>query len=282
MRNNNNFVSVVIVTYNSQYVIKENLEGLLENSVSEVFVIDNSSNDRTVEIVKNFPNVTLVENKENIGFGRANNIGARKSSLDYILFLNPDTIVEKGSIADLANYLDQNISVAAIGPALSDENGKIQPERASLPTLLTEILVLTNLHKLSFFRRFVYAIATPETIVQVDHLMGAALMIRREVFDEVGGFDEKFFLWFEETDLLKRVKDKEHKIVYYPKSKVVHIGSQSSKLINSVKRQHIWNRSLLYYFRKHYGYQSVLVLLPFVLFSYVLAAIKMMVGLVRS
>lgn len=275
-------ISTVIVTYNSQNTIKDCLENLLKESVSEIFVIDNSSTDRTVEIVRSFSKVNLIENKENIGFGSANNIGARKSSLDYILFLNPDTVVESGSIAALANYLDQYSNVAAVGPALSDENGKVQPERAALPTFLTEILVLTNLHKLSFFQRFVYAIPTPETTQQVDHLMGAALMIRRKVFDEVGGFDEKFFLWFEETDLLKRIKDKGYKIVYYPKSKVVHIGSQSSKLINSIKRQQIWNRSLLYYFKKHYGYQSILVLLPFVLFSYVLAAFKMIVGLVRS
>ena len=137
MKNSNTSTSVIIVTYNSQQVLKDNLSSLLENNTVEVVVVDNNSSDRTVAIVKNFPNITLIENKENIGFGSANNIGARKSSGDYILFLNPDTVVEKGSVTDLANYLDQNINVATVGPALSDEKGKIQPERSALPTLLT-------------------------------------------------------------------------------------------------------------------------------------------------
>lgn len=276
-------VSVVIITFNNEKTIRDCLNSVLKEDLDkELIVVDNNSSDSTCKLVEQFKEVKLIKNRENFGFGKANNIGTRVSVGNYILFLNPDTEVKKGSIAELANYLDQNSSVAAVGPALANENGRIQPERSSLPNLITEILILTNLHKLSFFRGFVYAIATPETIVQVDHLMGAALMIRREVFERVDGFDEKFFLWFEETDLLKRIQDKGLKIVYYPQSKVVHIGSQSSKLINSIKRQHIWNRSLLYYFKKHYGYQSILVLLPFVLISYLLAALKTLVGMFRS
>jgi hypothetical protein len=107
--------------------------------------------------------------------------------------------------------------------------------------------------------------------------MGAALLVRRSVFEEAGGFDPNFFLWFEETDLLKRIKEKGYKIVYHPEASVIHLTGQSTKQINFIKRQTIWNKSLLYYFSKHHSWFELLVLLPFILLSYPAALLSYLV-----
>ncbi len=102
--------------------------------------------------------------------------------------------------------------------------------------------------------------------------MGSALLARKEVFKKIGLFDENFFLWFEETDLEKRAKEAAFQVVYYPKAEVLHLAGHSTKQITPIKRQSIWNRSLVYYFQKHKSKIELLILLPFILLSFVLAA----------
>lgn len=262
-------VSFLIVTWNCQLIIGKLLKNLIElKNNTEIIVVDNDSTDGTGEIVKKISEVKLIQNKENLGFGKANNIGVKASKGDYLFFLNPDCEIEKNSVEKLTNFLDQNENVAVVGPKLLNSNGSIQKEMSPFPTVFSETFVLLRLHKFPLLRNLVYPNYDYTKTQEAKHLMGAALMIRRSVFEQVGGFDENFFLWFEETDLLKRIKQNGYKIFYYPKVSVKHLIGQSTRQLNFLKKQTIWNKSLLYYFKKHKNFGTILLLLPFVLLSY--------------
>lgn len=268
-------VSTVVVSYNSESTIEACLNSLTEEEgINQIFVVDNISTDKTVSLVKTFSNVKVIKSERNLGFGAANNLGAKNTKGDYLLFLNPDARVEQGSVAKLAEYLDRNKETAVVGPKLQNNDGSLQREMAYFPTLFSQILILLRLHRLSFFSKFVYPDFDYNKTQEAEHLMGAALMIRRKIFEEVEGFDPNFFLWFEETDLLKRIKDREYKIVYLSDAVVTHLVGQSTKKIPWFRKQTIWNKSLLYYFSKHKSLPPLLVLIPFILLSYIAALIK--------
>lgn len=269
-------VAVIIVTHNSESTINQTLGSLREEKV-ETIVVDNKSTDQTLLQLSQFNNIRLIKNSENLGFGTANNIGVKKSSGDHLLLLNPDASVEPDCILKLEQYLEEHRETAIVGPKLLNSDGSVQKEVANFPSLVSQILILLRLHRVFFFSRLVYPTIDYNQTQEVEHLMGAALLIRRAVFEEIGGFDEKFFLWFEETDLLKRIKDNGYKIVYYPGTSVTHLVGQSTKQLNFFKRQTIWNRSLLHYFQKHKTWLHILILLPFVLLSYPAAFISKLI-----
>lgn len=259
--------SIVIVSYNSEKTIKICLESI-KNSNEEIIVVDNNSTDKTCRIVETYNQVKLIRQDENFGFGKANDLGVKNSVGDYLFFLNPDTKVSTSSVNKLAHYLNKNKDIAVVGPKLLNTDGLIQKEMAKFPTLLSQVLILLRLHRFPVFSSLVYPNYNYDETQEAEHLMGSALLIRRKNFEEVGGFDENFFLWFEETDLLKRIKDFGNKIVYYPEASITHLVGQSTKQLNFWNKQTIWNKSLLYYFRKHKTWLHILVLLPFMLLSY--------------
>lgn len=268
-------LSTIIVTYNSEKTIEECLQSV--GSQIETIVVDNNSTDSTSDIVKKFTSVKLIQNKENLGFGKANNIGVKNSTGDYLFFLNPDCIVEKNTIEKLCDYLDKNLEAAVVGPKLLNQKGDIQRELSPFPTVLSQALILLRLHRLPFFQDIVYPNYNFERTQEAEHLMGAALMVRKEIFEKVGGFDPGFFLWFEETDLLKRIKETGSKIIYYPEASVTHLVGQSTRQLNFLTKQTIWNKSLLYYFKKHKGRLQSLTLLPFIILSYPAALVSYLV-----
>lgn len=271
-------VSVIIVTYNSEETIRDCLKSVLSNSEqTKVIVVDNNSSDKTLEVVRQFPKVKIIQNKENFGFGKANNTGVKSSTGDYIFFLNPDCVVEKDAIEKLAGFLDKNNETAVVGPKLVNKDESLQKEISPFPTLVSEILVLLRLHRVGIFKKIVYPNYDYNKTQEVEHLMGSALMMRRSVFDKVGGFDENFFLWFEETDLLKRISEKGYKIVYYPEAIVKHLVGQSTKQLHFLNKQTIWNKSLIYYFSKHKGWVKLLLLAPFIILSYPAALVSYLV-----
>jgi len=266
-------ISIVIVTYNSAETISSCLESVFKyrNLVDEFIVVDNASRDKTVEKVKKFNSVKLIENKKNLGFAAANNIGIKQSKSPYVFLLNPDAIVIKG-LDLLIEQIERDNKIGIIGPKLVNADGSLQKEMTYFPGLFNQILILLRLHRLPWIGSLVYPNYDYNKPQEADHLMGSALLIRREVFEKVGLFDENFFVWFEETDLEKRAKAAGFKIVYYPKTVVSHKVGESTSQLNFFKRQTIWNQSLLYYFKKNCGIKWLL-LIPFTLFSFIPAAL---------
>jgi len=267
-----NKITFIIVTWNSEKTINPCLESIFKSksSTDEVIVVDNASKDRTVDEIKKFKQVKIIENKTNTGFAAGCNRGIKEAKGNFIFLLNPDAEI-KDNFQGMVEYFQENKEVGIVGPKILNTDGSLQREITPFPTFLSQILILLKLHRLGPFSKFVYPNYDYDKLQEADHLMGSALLIRGEVFEKIGLFDEKFFLWFEETDFEKRAKDAGFKIVYYPKAEVKHIRSASTVKLDPIKKQSIWNKSLIYYFRKNQGTQWILFI-PFTPLSLLLAA----------
>lgn len=236
-------LSILIVTWNNEDVIGKCIDSIvstLPSSEYKILIADNASFDDTVNIInKGYPAVELIRNDNNIGFGAANNQLILKSNSEYIVFLNPDTIVQKDALSLLINYLKLNPSIGAVGPQLLNKNGTLQLTDMRYPNWKTPYLDI-----ISFRRAFGKGVMPAHLAarffkstdpVEVDWIMGACLMTRKEILDEIGSFDEKYFMYCEETELCHRIKRNGWRIIYLSASKVVHLGGEGLALYNSNK-----------------------------------------------
>lgn len=254
-------ISIIIVTYNSAGHIARCLESLASTG-AEIIVVDNASQDSTVEKARRIPQVRLIEAGANLGFAAACNRGARQARGDALLFLNPDTVLRSG-FKRLAETLDQNPEFAAMGAQLVDAQGR--PQRGfqvrRFPTtaaLVFEILLLNRLFPGNWVnRRYRCLDLSPEKPAAVDQPAGAALLVRRSSFEAVGGFDERFYpLWFEDVDLCLRLKRAGGAIHFCPQAVFEHAGGHSVETLSFSEKQIYWYRNLLYYVRKNLGWMT--------------------------
>ena len=253
-------LSIIIVSWNVKKVLTNCIGSIEENSASEPFeviVVDNASSDRTVEFVRNkFPDVVIIANSQNLGFAAANNQGIEKSQGEYILLLNPDTIVHSGSLDVLIEFMDENEDVGICGPQLLNQDGTIQSSARCFPTFRGALYRHTALRFLHIFReeykKWLMKGFDHKSQMDVDQIMGAALMIKRTIIDHIGAMDERFFMYYEEVDLCYKVKQAGWRVVFMPEVAIIHLGGQSSGQI-PVKKQMMAITSLLKFFRKHRG-----------------------------
>lgn len=251
-------LSAVIVTYNSIAHISRCLDSL-QGRVGEIVVVDNASSDGTAGLVRTrYPSVKLVSSDSNLGFAAAANLGARQSSGNALLFLNPDTVCID-PLEPLATALDKGGNIAAAAGRLIGPDGRTQAGFTvrRLPTaasLLFEILLLNRLFPSNpVNRRYRCLDLDLERPQQVEQPAGACLAVRRERFEACGGFDEAFFpLWFEDVDLCKRLRDQGAAILFLPLVRVQHHGGHSLDSITFCEKQIYWYRNMLYYVRKHF------------------------------
>jgi GT2 family glycosyltransferase len=250
--------SIVIVTYNSAEQIGTCLAALRAESAWQRIVIDNASRDESVtEARKADPGALVVSNHENVGFAAAANQGARLGSGNIILFLNPDAIAQPGALHALTKNVEQD-GVGAVGGVLVDMAGEIERGFSvrHFPTTVSmaaEIVLLNRLLPNNPVNRHYRCLdldySKPQ---QVDQPAGACLAVRREVWESIGGFDERFFpVWFEDVDFCCRVRAHNWKILYCPTARFVHAGGHSVNQIPIGDRQMFWYRNLLRYWRKH-------------------------------
>jgi GT2 family glycosyltransferase len=232
-------VSVCIANWNCRELLRGCLESLLDQSQGvrlEVIVVDNASRDGAADLVEHqFPDVLLVRNPANFGFARANNQAARRAQGRYLFFLNNDTAVPAGGLRKLVDYAEAHPEVGMIGPRLRDGQGRWQVSyrlRPTMATLLhrTSLLRWTGVLRAAYrrYRRWDF---DPHTVRRVDVLMGAAVLLRRNVFFGCGGWDEDFWFGGEDLDLSARV-GRSYSLVYLPRVEVIHYGRAST-------RQHI-------------------------------------------
>lgn len=255
---NNIDVSIVIVSWNVAKQLKKCLPSLKMYTKKvryEVIVVDNNSSDDTAHLVKEkFRWVRFIKAGSNLGFAKANNLGIKGSKGKVILILNPDTIFFENTIHKLFNYLKSNPKVGAVGPKLVNTDGGLQPSVRIFPTIWTELIGKTKLDILlprnRIFGSYRMTWWNFDSIREVDQIMGACMMIPRNVFDEVGVFDEQFKMYFEEVDLCFRIKKAGWKVIYYPDSTLTHIGRQSS-LQAVQKMRKLRMQSLYKYFKKN-------------------------------
>lgn len=253
-------VSVITVSHNVRELVMQSLCALAverENTAIEVLLVDSASTDGTADAVAlQSPWVRVLASKQNLGFTGGNNRALRIASGRYVLFLNPDAEVRSGAIARMAAYLEANPGVGAVGPRLLWPDGSTQSSRRRFPSRLTGFVESTVLQRWlsgsAPLRRFYMADEPADRPHDVDWLVAACLMVRRETLRRVGLFDERFFMYSEEVDLCRRIKNAGWRIVYLPDAEVVHHEGKSSEQ-NLTSRDLRFHESRFLYYAKHHG-----------------------------
>lgn len=217
-------MGVVIVNYNTAPLLRRCLTSVLAEIPGPVLVIDNGSSDGSPELVHGeFPTVRVHTETGNPGYGAAANLAVRELSTRYVLLLNADTELTSGAVTALVAYLDDHASVAMAGPRIVTVAGTYEPSAHDFPTPMALLLAESGVRRLlGVARRHEWR---PRS---VDWVLGAALAIRREAFDAVGGFDEAYFLYHEEVDLCYRLRAAGWEIHYAPVATVLHVGGAST------------------------------------------------------
>ena len=245
-------LSVVIVTYNSSTYIDDCLRSILERMGGvehEIIVVDNASSDETVRMIeRNFPRVILIPNRLNVGFARANNLGLQRAGGRFLLLINPDTRWKRGDIKKAIQFLEAHPEIGALGCRLTLEDGSWQRSYGNFPTLgreLKEVFYLPRFFPECGWCRgmFTYTERTGEG--PVDWVAGAFCLVKRDILLEVGGFDERYFLYGEDIDLSKKIREKGKEIFYYPDVEITHF--QRMPFIYD------FGESPYLYFDKHFG-----------------------------
>jgi GT2 family glycosyltransferase len=223
----------------------------------EVIIVDNGSTDGTIDVIQKCSSeVKLIANHENRGFAAANNQAIELSQGEYVLLLNPDTILHPKSLDKLVRFLNINKDVGACGPKLLNTDGSNQDSVRCFPSFRGALHRHTAFKFLGIFKgqykKWVMYDYNHDKQQDVDQVMGAALMVRKSVIKQVGVMDERFFMYYEEVDLCYRIKQTGWRIVYIPEAVITHIGGSSSGQI-TVSKRIMAMTSLLKFFRKHRG-----------------------------
>jgi len=280
-------LTVVIVSWNVRALLRRCLQSVVtqaqpipENGGSrigdreiEILVVDNASTDGSAEMVRDeFPQVHLIANDENRGFTVANNQGLARARGRYLLLLNPDTEIVGDALTAMIRYAQANPEVGALGPRLLYPDGSLQSSRRRFPTFATALVESTVVQEWwqdnRVLRRY-YMADTPDDAIQpVDWVVGACLLVRRQVYEQIGGLDEGYFMYSEELDWCRRIKAAGWQIVYLPTATIIHHEGKSSEQV--VPARHIYFQgSKVRYFRKHHGVFQAEALRWFLLLTYV-------------
>jgi len=249
--------SIIIVSYNSASFLEKCIESIInfQNYLDiEVIVVDNASTDGSVELIKsNFTIVKLIRNDQNFGFAKGNNIGISAAKGEYVLFLNPDTILCQDTLSKMVNFMKNTPDAGALGPKLIYPNGSLQLSCRHFYNLRTIFLRRTILGKIfpnsRLLRYHLMSDWDHNTTQEVDWVLGACLMVPRKVFEKVGYFDERYKMYFEDVDLCYRIKKAGYKVYYYPEATVIHNHQRESTKKFSMKT--IWHiQSAIRFFNK--------------------------------
>jgi len=273
-------LSVVIVNWNVRDLLRRCLESVFVHGNAgtdhpspgtEVIVVDNASTDGSVEMIRTeFPQVTLLTNTANLGFAGGNNQGIAAAQGRYVLLLNADAEVVGDALSVLVQYMDAHSDVGLVGPQLLYPDGRVQSSRRRFPTLATLFLESTWLESLaprSLLNRY-YVLDQPDAaLLDVDWVVGAAMLIRRETLQQVGGLDEGFFMYSEELDWCRRIKATGWRVVYQPAARIIHHVGKSSE--QAIPDRHInFQRSKIRYTHKYHGHVTAKTLRLYLLGSY--------------
>jgi len=265
-------LSIIIVNWNTKKLLKQCIESILRNDkrldfsgrmlnkdeeekiTTELIIVDNGSTDESIQTIQNLKiknqndnlKFKIVQNKENLGFGRANNQGMKIAKGDYVLLLNSDTKVEEGAVSETLFWLSAHPEYDLVGCRLVNADKSVQPSVGVFPSLAS---VFSMLFLDKALRRKT-TMVSPEKASAVDWVMGAFMMLRKEVFEKSGGFDENIFMYFEEVEWCWRLKNLGFRVGFYPEAKVIHLGGGS--LTNSPKER-IFGiyKGLVYFYGKH-------------------------------
>jgi GT2 family glycosyltransferase len=252
-------LSIIIVNYN----VKEFLQNLL-NSISkassnitkEIIIVDNASDDGSVEMIKEkFPAAQLMSNEKNLGFGKANNQALEIAKGKYVLLINPDTIVSEDTFVKLIEFFENNQEAGLAGCKILNPDGSLQLAcRRSFPGPWTSFCKVTGLSNLfpnsKIFARYNLTYLSEDKTYEVDAISGSFMMMRKEVYDKVGGFDEEFFMYGEDLDLCYRIQKAGYKVFYFHNTQIIHYKGESTKR-SSFDETNLFYNAMHLFVKKH-------------------------------
>ena len=253
-------ISIVIVSYNVRHYLAQCLDSVqkaLEGIDGEVFVVDNDSQDDTMTVLPpQYPWVSFIANRENVGFARANNLAIRQSTGQYVLLLNPDTTVAEQTLREALQFMDEHPKAGGAGVMMHNEDGTVAPEsRRAIPTPWVSALKM-----LGFTSRYYMSRLPWDVPGQIEVISGAFCLLRREALDQIGLLDEDFFMYGEDIDLSYRLLKGGWENWYLPLP-IVHFKGKSTRK-SDYRYVHIFYQAMLIFFRKHYNHLSIFYTVP--------------------
>jgi len=255
-------LSIIIVNWNTMEALLNCLNAIfrtIKDIDFEVFVVDNASADNSQKAVKDFfPSVKLIENKENLGFAKANNQALQLMKGEYALLLNSDTITTAGAITKILKFMELNQNVGICGGQLLNKDGTKQISFGNISTPLTDLINNTVL-RIVFPKKYLGRKCKFDKPVEVESIIGACMMVRKKAIDNVGLMDENFFFYYEDMDWCYRMKKGGWNISFYPDAFIYHIRGESSKQLNENAIIEFW-KSKYYFFKKHYDMKTTILL----------------------
>lgn len=263
IRSNGPCLSIIVVNWNVKALLRDCLQSLLKaiatrpDLTTEIIVVDSASTDGSPQMVRaEFPQVRLIASEENLGYARGNNTGVAAAKGRYFFLLNPDTIVRPNALAEMIDDMETQPQVGALGPQLLWPDGTVQSSRRRFPTLgslFWESTLLGQWFPRNRYARRYHCLDRPLDRPQpVDWVVGAALLIRRAAWQQVGPIDEDFFMYFEETDWCRRSAAAGWQTHYLPTAQVIHYEGKSSEQVVAARTLR-FQRSKLRYTRKYFG-----------------------------
>jgi N-acetylglucosaminyl-diphospho-decaprenol L-rhamnosyltransferase len=251
-------LSIIILTYNTCDLTRDCVAAALADAAYsclevEIIVVDNASTDGTAAALRAaFPTANVIVNPSNLGFGRGNNVGLAAAAGRYLLLLNSDAFVQLGSLRALVEFMDAHPDAGACGPMLLNSDGTLQPSGRSLPSVWSVFVGMTKFYRLWKRNFYLERGRDYRQAARVGEISGAVLLVRREVYERLGGFDPNFFIYYEDVDWCKRMNVVGYAIYYVPTAQVTHLWQGTSQSVSQLAYQ-AGQDSLRYYFAKHHG-----------------------------
>lgn len=251
-------LSIIYVYFNTPNEIIRSIMSLKKGIVKvtyEIIIINNASTQIVPQEIELFKNTKIINNKKNIGYGAALNQGAKLAKGEYLLLLNPDTIFLSKSIDLMINKLKSDSTIGVLGPQFISFDHKVEITGNGYPLLPYSIFAFTFLNKLFpknlYSNKYFLPLFNRKSELEIPVICGACMMIKKKLFLKINGFDERFFMYFEESDLCLRIKREGSKVLYYPKAKVIHLGGKSTN--DKAWIRNVFQDSRYKFFKKYHN-----------------------------
>lgn len=250
-------ISIIIISFNTKDLLKNCIKSVYETTKNlsyEIIVVDNASTDDSPEMAeREFTEILLIRNTENLGFARANNQAIKVAKGKYVLLLNSDTIMKEGAIEKLVQFIEEHPGAAAVGPKVINLDGSLQNKGFIFPSIIFSFIILLGINrffsdkkKRRLFPKFYW---DENDVREVDYLEGSCLLLKKEALDKIGFLPEVYFMYFEETEWCYRAKKSKYEIWYVPIAEVIHL--RSSAILN--ERTVMFNKSLILFYKRNIG-----------------------------
>lgn len=250
-------LSIIVLSYNTKELTTKCIDSILsqynyeiKKRELEVIVVDNASSDGTLDSLKKFRSIKIIENPQNFGFSKGNNIGAKRTKGEFILFLNSDTQIKDKGFLKMTEFFNDKKDVGILGGKLINPDGSAQPSCGKFYTFFNFLIMILGLERLGLLR------LSPNNVKKVDWVSGACFMVRKNLFEKLKGFDEYFFMYIEDMELCFRAKKQGFLTYFHPNIKLVHKELGSSNRAFAIGEIY---RGLLYFYKKHMNYTSFLL-----------------------